>query len=115
MSNGTDNLQDKTLAELQALRTTLTSTDWLIQMMSASAQQKQQNADLRILLDAKIAELENVQFAQISDQMTANQDALNDAIADMQDALGDIQDIEKVLVAANQILKVVVKVLLFVA
>ena len=113
MSNG--ELKDKTLAELQALRSKLSSISWLIRMFTASEQQKQEYADLRILLDARIAQLENAELAQIRDKMTANQSALNNAIADMQDALEDIEDVEKVLKAATQFLKVVGEVLSLVA
>ena len=107
-------LQGKTLAQLQALRLTLTSTEWRIEMLTAGDQQRQEDSDLRILLDARIAQLENVQFAQIRDLMQANETELNQATDDMADALGDIKDVDKVLVAATTFLKIVRKVLVFV-
>jgi hypothetical protein len=70
MANAFQDLKNKTLAQLEALRTTLASADWQIQMMSASPEQKQQNSDLRILADARIAQLEDVQLAEIQKQST---------------------------------------------
>jgi hypothetical protein len=107
-------LQGKTLAQLQALRATLASTNWRIQMLSASAEERQQDSDLRILCDARIAQLENVQFSQIRDQMVANETELNQATDEMADALNDIDDVGKVLTTATTFLKVVAKVMAFV-
>jgi len=115
MANATQDLKDQTLAQLEALRSTLTSTDWQIQMMSASAEQKQQNSDVRILADARIAQLEDVQLDRIQEQIDANAAALNDAIAGVQGALTDFQDVAKVLAAATSLLKVVGKVLAAIA
>jgi hypothetical protein len=70
MANDSQDLKDRTLAQLEALRTTLTSTEWQIQMMSANPEQKQQNSDVRILADARIAQLEDVQLAEIQKQST---------------------------------------------
>ena len=115
MANATQDLKDQTLAQLEALRSTLTSTDWQIQMMSASAEQKQQNSDVRILADARIAQLEDVQLDRIQEQIDANAAALDDAIAGVQGALTDLQDVAKVLAAATSLLKVVGKVLAAIA
>jgi hypothetical protein len=65
MANDTEDLKGKTLAQLEALRTKLTSADWQTQMMSCTASEQGQNADLLILLDARIAQLEDAQFAQM--------------------------------------------------
>ena len=73
MANDTEDLKDKTLAQLDALRTKLTSADWQTQVMSCSAAQQGQNADLLILLDARIAQLEDVQFAQIQKNIDAGE------------------------------------------
>ncbi|MGH6897004.1 MAG: hypothetical protein ACREJ5_10715 [Geminicoccaceae bacterium] len=110
MANGTQDLKDQTLAQLEALRTTLTSTEWQIQMMSASPEQKQQNSDVQILADARIAQLEDVQLADLQKQIDADAPELSDAIAVMQDALTHLQDVAKVLAAASTLLKVVGKV-----
>ena len=115
MANATQDLKDQTLAQLEALRSTLTSPDWQIQMMSASAEQKQQNSDVRILADARIAQLEDVQLDRIQEQIDANAAALNDAIAGVQGALTDLQDVAKVLAAATSLLKMVGKVLAAIA
>jgi hypothetical protein len=115
MPNGTANLKDETLAQLQALRSTLTSDDWQIQMMSASADQKQQNSDLEILTDARIAQLEDVQLDRIQEHIDANAAQLSDAIAGMKDALGSIQDVGKVLAAASTFLTVAGKVIALMA
>jgi len=115
MANATQNLKDQTLAQLEALRSTLTSTDWQIQMMSASGEQKQQNSDVRILADARIAQLEDIQLDRIQEQIDANAAALNDAIAGVQGALTDLQNVAKVLAAATSLLKVVSKVLAAIA
>ena len=115
MGNDISNLKDETLAQLQALRSTLTSDQWQIQMMSASAEQKQQNSDLQILADARIAQLEDVQLDRIEQQIDANAAQLSDAIAGLKDALGDIQDIGKVLSAATTLLKIVGKVVALMA
>jgi hypothetical protein len=111
MANGSQDLKDKTLAQLEALRTALTSTDWEVEMMSASPEQKQQNSDVRILADARIAQLEDVQLAQIQDEIDADAGALNDAIDGVQDALSDLQDVAKILAAASTLLKVVGRIL----
>jgi hypothetical protein len=84
-------------------------------MMSASAEQKQENSDARILADARIAQLEDLQLGRIEAQIDANAAALNDAIAGVQDALGDLQDVPKILAAATTFLKVVGKVLAAIA
>jgi len=115
MADACQDLKNKTLAQLEALRSTLASADWQIRMMSASPEQKQQNSDLRILADARIAQLEDVQLDQIQEQIDANAAALNDAIAGVQHALGDLQDVAKVLAAATTLLKVVGKVLAAIA
>ncbi len=115
MANSTPDLKDKTLAQLQALRSKLTSADWQIQMMDASAAEQGQNSDLRILLDARIAQLENVQLAQIQKSIDASQAPLNAAIAGIQSALTDIKDVGKVLATASELLKVVGQVLAAVA
>ena len=115
MANDSQDLKDRTLAQLEALRTTLTSTEWQIRMMSASPEQKQQNSDVRILADARIAQLEDVQLAGIQKQIDADAPELSDAIAGVQDALGHLQDITKVLAAATALLKVVGKVLASIA
>lgn len=115
MANGTANLKDETLAQLEALRSTLTSDNWQIQMMTASADQKQQNSDLEILTDARIAQLEDVQLERIQEQIDANAAQLSDAIASMKDALGSIQDVGKVLAAASTLLTVVGKVIALMA
>jgi hypothetical protein len=115
MANDSQDLKDRTLAQLEALRTTLTSTEWQIQMMSANPEQKQQNSDVRILADARIAQLEDVQLAGIQKQIDADAPELSDAIAGVQDALGHLQDVTKVLAAATTLLKVVGKVLASIA
>jgi hypothetical protein len=115
MANATQDLKDETLAQLEALRSTLTSDAWQIQMMSASAEQQQQNSDVRILASARIAQLEDVQFAQIQEQIDVNAPQLNDAIAGVQDALTNLQEVGKVLAAATTFLKVVGKVLAAIA
>jgi hypothetical protein len=115
MANACDDLKNATLSQLEALRSTLASDDWQIKMMSASAEQKQENSDLRILADARIAQLEDVQLDRIQEQIDANAAALNDAIAGVQGALGDLQDVTKVLAAATTLLKVVGKVLAAIA
>jgi hypothetical protein len=84
-------------------------------MMSADADQKQQNSDLEILADARIAQLEDAQFERIQDQIDANAAQLTNAIAGMKDALGSIQDVGKVLTAASTLLKVVGKVVALMA
>jgi hypothetical protein len=89
MASGSQDLKDKTLGQLEALRTALTSTDWEVEMMSASPEQKQQNSDVRILADARIAQLEDVQLAQIQDEIDADAATLSDAIDGVQDALSD--------------------------
>jgi hypothetical protein len=111
MANDTEDLKGKTLAQLDALRTKLTSADWQTRVMSCSAAQQGQNADLLILLDARIAQLENVQFAQIQKNIDACQAELNDAIAGVQNALTDINDVGQVLAAASGLLTVVGRVL----
>jgi hypothetical protein len=115
MANATQDLKDATLAQLEALRSRLASADWQIQMMSASPEQKQENSDVRILADARIAQLEDLQLDKIQEQIDADAAALNDAIAGVQDALGDLQDVTKVLTAATKLLKVVGKVLAAIA
>jgi hypothetical protein len=115
MVNGTGNLKDETLAQLEALRSALTSDDWQIQMMGADADQKQQSSDLEILADARIAQLEDAQLDRIQQQIDANAPQLNDAIAGMKDALGSIQDIGKVLTAAGTLLKVVGRIVALMA
>lgn len=115
MANGTEDLKDETLAQLEALRSKLTSTDWQMQTMSSSAAEQGQNSDLLILLDARIAQLEDVQFAQIQKSIDACRAELNDAIAGVQNALTDIKDVGKVLAAASALLKVVGQVLAVVA
>ena len=111
MANDTEDLKGKTLAQLEALRAKLTSADWQTQVMSCSAAQQGQNADLLILLDARIAQLEDVQFAQIQQNIDACQAELNDAIAGVQNALTDINDVGKVLATASALLTVVGQVL----
>jgi hypothetical protein len=108
-------LKGETLTQLEALRGTLDSTGWQIRMMSASAEQKQQNSDVRILAAARIAQLEDVQLGRIQQQIDADAPALSEAIAGVQDALSDIQDVDKVLAAATSLLKVVGKVLASIA
>ena len=115
MANGTGDLKDQTLAQLEALRTKLTSADWQMQMMSCSAAEQGQNSDLLILLDARIAQLEDVQFAQIQKNIDACRDELSDAIAGVQNALTDIKDVGKVLAAASALLKVVGQVVALLA
>jgi uncharacterized Fe-S cluster-containing radical SAM superfamily enzyme len=115
MASDSANLKNDTLAQLEALRSTLTSDQWQIQMMSASAEQKQQNSDLQILADARIAQLEDVQLDRIETQIDANAAQLSDAIAGVKDALSDIQDIGKVLSAATTMLKIVGKVVALMA
>lgn len=115
MTNDSPNLKDETLAQLEALRGTLTSNSWQIQMMSADADQKQQNSDLEILTDARIAQLENAQLDRIQDQIDANSADLSSAIADLKDALGDIQDVGKVLSAATTLLNIVGRVIALMA
>jgi aminopeptidase N len=111
MVDDTEDLKGKTLAQLEALRTKLTSADWQMQMMSCSAAEQGQNSNLLILLDARIAQLENVQFAQIQQNIDACQAELNDAIAGVQNALTDINDVGKVLATASALLTVVGQVL----
>jgi hypothetical protein len=111
MAIPTQDLRNQTLAQLEALRSTLASADWQIRMMGASAEQKQENSDVRILADARIAQLEDLQLDRIEAQIDANAAALNGAIAGVQDALGDLQDVPKVLAAATALLKVVGRVL----
>jgi hypothetical protein len=115
MTNDSPNLKDETLAELEALRGTLTSDGWQIRMMSADADQKQQNSDLEILTDARIAQLENAQLDKIQEQIDANSAALSSAISGVKDALGDVQDVGKVLSAATTLLKVVGRVIALMA
>jgi hypothetical protein len=110
-----EQLKGETLTQLEALRGTLASTGWQIRMMSASAEQKQQNSDVRILADARIAQLADVQLDRIQQQIDADAPALSEAIAGVQDALSDIQDVDKVLAAATSLLKVVGKVLASIA
>ena len=107
MANDTEGLKGKTLAQLDALRTKLTSADWQTQVMSCSAAKQGRNADLLILLDERIAQLEDVQFAQIQKNIDACQAELNDAIAGVQNALTDVNDVGKVLAAASGLLTVV--------
>ena len=111
MADSTQELKDQTLAQLEALRSTLASSEWQIRMMSASPEQKQQSSDARILADARIAQLEDLQLDQIDQRIDADAPALNDAIAGMQSALSDLQDAAKVLAAASVLLKVVGRVL----
>ena len=111
MVNDTEDLKGKTLAQLEALRTKLTSAEWQMQMMNCSAAEQGQNSNLLILLDARIAQLENVQFAQIQQNIDACQAELNDAIAGVQNALTDINDVGKVLATASTLLTVVGQVL----
>jgi len=111
MVNDTEDLKGKTLAQLEALRTQLTSADWQLQMMSCSVTQQGQNSDLLILLDARIAQLENAQFAQIQRNIDARQVELNDAISGVQNAISDIGDVGQVLAAASALLTVVGQVL----
>ena len=115
MVNGTEDLKDQTLAQLEALRSKLTSTDWQMQMMSSSAAEQGENSDLLILLDARIAQLEDVQLAQIQGSIDACGAELNEAIGGVQSALADIKDVGKVLAAASAFLKVVGQVLAVVA
>lgn len=115
MANGTAELKEKTLAQLEALRSKLTSPDWQIQMTSESAAEQGQNSDLLILLDARIAQLDDVQFAQIQKSIDACRADLSDAIAGVQKALTDINDVSKVLAAASTLLKVVGQVVALVA
>jgi 2C-methyl-D-erythritol 2,4-cyclodiphosphate synthase len=115
MASQNQNLKDETLAQLEALRGMLTSDTWQIQMMSADPDQKQQNSDVEILVDARIAQLEDAQLGQIQAQIDANAPQLSDAIAGMKDALGSIQEIGKVLTAATTLLKVVGRVVALMA
>jgi aminopeptidase N len=115
MGNGTEDLQGKTLAQLEALRAKLTSADWQIQMMNCSAAEQGQNSNLLILLDARIAQLEDVQFAQIQRNIDACQAELNDAIVGVQNALTDMNDVGKVLATASTLLNVVGQVVAVVA
>jgi hypothetical protein len=115
MTNGTADLKDQTLAQLEALRNRLTSTDWQMQMTNESAAEQGQNSDLLILLDARIAQLDNVQLAQIAKNIDSCRVALSDAISGVQEALTGIKDVSKVLAAASALLKVVGQVLSVVA
>lgn len=115
MADACQDLKNETLAQLEALRSTLASPEWQIRMMSAGAEQKQQNSDLRILTDARIAQLEDVQLDQIREQIDANAAELNDAIAGVREVIGDLQEVTKVLAAATTFLKVVGKVLAAIA
>ena len=115
MADGTADLKDQTLAQLEALRSKLTSPAWQMQMMNESAAEQGQNSDLLILLNARIAQLDNVQLAQIAQGIDSCRAELSDAIAGVQEALTDIGDVSKVLAAASALLKVVGQVLTFVA
>jgi molybdenum cofactor biosynthesis enzyme MoaA len=115
MTNGTAELKDKSLAQLEALRSRLTSPEWQIRIVGESAQEQGQNSDLLILLDARIAQLEDVQLAQIQKSIDACRAELNDAIAGVREALSDIEDLSKVLAAGNALLKVVGRILAVVA
>jgi hypothetical protein len=115
MANGTADLKDQTLAQLEAVRSKLTSADWQLQMMNESAAEQGQNSDLLILLDARIAQLDDVQLAQVAKGIDSRRAELNSAIAGVQAALTDIKDVSKVLAAASALLKVVGQVLSFVA
>src|SRR5262245_32903207 len=115
MTNGTGDLKDETLAQLEALRSKLTSADWQMQMLSCSAAERGQNSDLLILLDARIAQLDDVQLTQIQKNIDTCQAELDDAIASVQEALTDIKDVGKVLAAASTLLNVVGQVVALVA
>ena len=115
MVNDAEDFRGKTLAQLEALRTQMTSADWQMRVMSCSAAEQDQNSDLQILLDARIAQLEDVQFAQIQKNIDACQVELNDAITGVQNALSDIEDVGQLLSAATELLTVVGKVLTVVA
>lgn len=84
-------------------------------MMSESAAEQGQTSDLLILLDARIAQLDDVQLARIQKGVDACRNELNDAIAGVQKALSDISDVSKVLAAGSALLKVVGQVLSLVA
>jgi hypothetical protein len=115
MVNCTEDLKGKTLAQLEALRIQLTSADWQMRMMSCSVAEQGQNSNLLILLDARIAQLEDVQFAQIQRSIDACQVELNDAVSGVQNALSDVGDVGKVLAAASTLLTAVGQVLAVVA
>jgi hypothetical protein len=115
MANETQNLKDETLAQLEALRSTLASDSWQIRMMSADADQKQQNSDLEILTDARIAQLENAQLERIQNQIDADAAQLSSAIAGMKDALSGIEEVGKVLSAASTLLKVAGRIMALMA
>jgi hypothetical protein len=115
MVDGIADLKDQTLAQLEALRSKLTSADWQMQMMHESAAAQGQNSDLLILLDARIAQLDDVQLAQIQKNIGSCRTELDNAIAGVQKALADIADVSKVLAAGSALLKVVGQVLSFVA
>jgi hypothetical protein len=115
MVNCTEDLKGKTLAQLEALRIQLTSADWQMRMMSCSVAEQDQNSNLLILLDARIAQLEDVQFAQIQRSIDACQVELNDAVSGVQNALSDVGDVGKVLAAASTLLTAVGQVLAMVA
>ena len=116
MGNDISNLKDETLAQLQALRSTLTSDQWQIQMMSASAEQKQQNSDLQNprRRPHRPARGRSARPDRAADRRERGR-KLSDAIAGLKDALGDIQDIGKVLSAATTLLKIVGKVVALMA
>jgi GTP-sensing pleiotropic transcriptional regulator CodY len=104
-------LRARTLAELRKTIVVMMSPEWDLALEGASDEELTEAARTLLALQRARLRLGNVKLAEIRDKLKDNENALLVGIEFLQEALEDIERVERVLEAATSVLAAVGRVI----
>ena len=96
-----------TLEQLRATREEMLSAEWTLGLEDETEDTRRQSARILLQVQHAILTLENAKLADIRTKLVANEEALTEGTAKLQQALADIEDTAEVLEAIGAFLQIV--------
>ena len=96
-----------TLEQLRDTRDEMLSARWMLSLEDETVDTRRESARTLLIVQHAILTLENKKLADIRDKLVANEKALADGTAGLQQSLRDIENIALVLKAIGAFLQIV--------
>lgn len=107
-------IRKQTIAQLRKIVTAMMSPEWDLALEGQSKAAEAKAAKLLLKVQRTRLRLMNAELKDIRDKLKANETALNQGTQSLQGALGNLQDVQRVLDATTAFVQIAAKIAAFV-
>ena len=111
MSKTPTQLKQLTIEQLKKLLASMLSFDWLISLRDEDAETKQNAARLLSNVQLQRLQLETTAICEIGEKLKENEDALVKGKKELEDKLGDLEDLKTIIEAGSQFVQTIGRII----